>query len=538
MEKDLDIKSYNEYLSGEKEAFELLYNKYKDKIKYFVFNIVKDYQKAEDITQEVFIYLLQNNIKDEYSIKYHLYLIAKSRAIDYIRQENKRTEITEKYFSKEVEQTELDVAQIVTKNETRKEIMEAINMLDEKYKNVIYLNKIEELTYKEIAEILGETVPNIKNLIHRGKFQLRKILLKKGFNEMNKVLKIFIITILTGIIISGVTYATIKVVQKIKENVNMTPTSTSKISTMDENKVWVGTFNLVWNDLMNDVIKGPIEFEDGYSELANELNKQTFKIDQLSENSYFKIQGLATLDLKNKIQDGIKQKFNENSKIIDKVNWDNKDNYILYAMLKKNFKYTEEFPILDDDSFNGSTQNVKYFGLNPSKNQKFSKNVEILFYNSSEDFAIKLKTKEGEDVILYKTTGENKSFDENYEELKQKQNNFKGKTSWQEEDILKIPYIKVNAEINYDELCGRTIKGTDGMYIEQALQTIDFDLNNTGGNLTSEALLDVTKEAIIEENRKFNFDSDFIVYLKENNKEQPYFALKVDNTNVLVKGEI
>ena len=39
MEKDLDIKLYNEYLDGEKGAFELLYNKYKSKIQYFVYNI-------------------------------------------------------------------------------------------------------------------------------------------------------------------------------------------------------------------------------------------------------------------------------------------------------------------------------------------------------------------------------------------------------------------------------------------------------------------------------------------------------------------
>lgn len=58
MEKDLDMKLYNEYLKGEKGAFEMLYNKYKDKIQYFVYNIVKDYQKAEDITQETFLYVL------------------------------------------------------------------------------------------------------------------------------------------------------------------------------------------------------------------------------------------------------------------------------------------------------------------------------------------------------------------------------------------------------------------------------------------------------------------------------------------------
>lgn len=52
MENDLDKKLYNDYLNGEKEAFEILYNKYKKKIEYFIYNIVKDYQTAEDIAQE------------------------------------------------------------------------------------------------------------------------------------------------------------------------------------------------------------------------------------------------------------------------------------------------------------------------------------------------------------------------------------------------------------------------------------------------------------------------------------------------------
>ena len=90
MEKDLDMKLYNEYLSGEKSAFELLYNKYKDRIQYFIFNIVKDYEKAEDITQEVFIYILQNKAREDYSFKYYLYLVAKSRAYNYINTEKRR----------------------------------------------------------------------------------------------------------------------------------------------------------------------------------------------------------------------------------------------------------------------------------------------------------------------------------------------------------------------------------------------------------------------------------------------------------------
>ena len=304
---------------------------------------------------------------------------------------------------------------------------------------------------------------------------------------------------------------------------------------MDSNKVWVGTFNLVWNDFMNDVVKGKVEFEDGESELANELNKQSFTADQLSEDSYFKIQGQAKGEgLKNKIQNGIKQKFNENSQLIDRIDWNDSNGYVLYAMLKKEFNFLEPFSTaMGSMKFNNSETRVKCFGVDSSNNPIASKNVEILFYNSENDFAIKLKTKEGEEVILYKTTGENKSFEENYEEIKKEQSNYSEKTTFGKEDMLRVPFIKVNDEINYDELCGREIINSE-YYIKQALQTIDFELNNIGGSVKSEAVIDATQKAITKNARKMIFDSDFILYLKEENKEQPYFALKVDNTDVLL----
>lgn len=480
MEKDLDIKLYNEYLDGNMETFELLYNKYKEKICFFVFNIVKDYQKAEDITQ--------------------------------------------------------DVADIVTKKEKRKEIINAINMLDDRYKNAIYLTKIEQLTYQETAQILGESIQNVKNLIHRGKKELRIILIKKGFDEMNKVSKVIVAILCISILLAGGVYATVKIVKNFTGKAEITPTFTSKISTLDTNKVWVGTFNLVWNDLMNDVIGGKIEFEDGPSQLADELNKQLFTVDQLNPNSYFKIHGVATQDFRSQIENGIKQKFNENSKVLDRVEWGNPDVYVLYAMLKKQFNYLERFPTLKENTFGDSEEKVKYFGIEPDTLQTSSKNVEILFYNSKEDFAIKLKTKEKEEVYLYRTSGENKSFEENYQEMLDKQAQYTGDKNWNEKDVLNIPFIKISDEINYDELCGRMIKGT-GRYIRQALQTVDFELNNYGGSVKSEALIEVLENAVSTTNREFIYNDDFILYLKEEDKENTYFALKVDNTDVLVEGE-
>ena len=98
MEKDLDKKLYNDYLNGQKDAFEFLYNKYKKRIEYFIFNIVRNYEEAEDIAQDVFIYVMQNKMKENVSFKYYIYMVAKSRAINHIKTEKRRTEITEKYL--------------------------------------------------------------------------------------------------------------------------------------------------------------------------------------------------------------------------------------------------------------------------------------------------------------------------------------------------------------------------------------------------------------------------------------------------------
>ena len=206
MEKDLDEKLYNDYLDGQKEAFEFLYNKYKKRIEYFIFNIVKDYQKAEDLTQETFIYVMQNKMKENASFKYYIYMVAKSRAINYIKIEKRRTEITEEYLYDCIENIEKDVLEFITKEETKKEVIEAIELLDEKYKNAIYLVKIEGLSYEETSKILGQTLTNTKNLIHRGKKELRKILLKKGFDDMNKVLKIVIVILCITVSLTGITF--------------------------------------------------------------------------------------------------------------------------------------------------------------------------------------------------------------------------------------------------------------------------------------------------------------------------------------------
>ena len=153
MERDLDKKLYNDYLNGEKQAFEYLYQKYKNRIQYFIYNIVRDYQKSEDLTQETFIYVMQNEMKENTSFKYFLYLVAKSKAYNHINVEKRREKIKEQYNLNEDEKIDKDVLEVITGEETKKELLNSIEQLEEKYKNAIYLVNIEGLSYKETAKI-------------------------------------------------------------------------------------------------------------------------------------------------------------------------------------------------------------------------------------------------------------------------------------------------------------------------------------------------------------------------------------------------
>ena len=104
------------------------------------------------------------------------------------------------------------------------------------------------------------------------------------------------------------------------------------------NRIWVGHFQIVWNEFMDNLVYGPIDFADYNSKMAKELNKQNFKKTDISENSYYTKYGLVSPNLKQTIEQGIKDKFNETSDILDQFDWTYRpDKLFVYAMLKKRF---------------------------------------------------------------------------------------------------------------------------------------------------------------------------------------------------------
>jgi len=261
-----------------------------------------------------------------------------------------------------------------------------------------------------------------------------------------------------------------------------------------------------------------IELEGETPKIVNDLNNSNFSKEMLDSNDY-------NINVERTLTDG----------------------YKIEATLNKQLNFLEAFDNFSNDytrwTFGKSEDCIKYFGINNASPEKMNKNVEILFYNKigngnlgSNDFAVKLKTKEGDEIILYRTE-DNKSFDEYYEDIKNKSKEYNGNTLFSEEDELRIPYIRVNGMISYNELYDKEIKDSDGLYIYDVIQNVNFSLNEKGCNLASKATM-ITEYAGIDKDTKFCYFQDtFIVFMKEANSDNPYFALKVDNSDILEKIE-
>lgn len=306
--------------------------------------------------------------------------------------------------------------------------------------------------------------------------------------------------------------------------------------TMDDeitkDTAWCGTFQLIWNDLKNDVVKQDIVFNPQLKVVEN-LNKGSFNTTQISDSSYYKAQGIPTQELKEQIENGIKEKFNETSDILDDFVFDGDPNkYFLYAMLKKEFEFENEFDELDDGKF-GEYNDVEYFGINSNSNELLRNQVQVLYYNSKEDFAIKLLTKQNDEVIIARGN-EGNTFNEIYNDVKNKQTTYQGNTELSEVDNLQIPKINFDVKKEFEELEDKEFETADReiMFIEKALQTIEFELDEKGGKVESEAGMMVNKMSALPEEsepREFIVDDTFTIFLQEEGKEMPYFCANIDD---------
>ena len=328
------------------------------------------------------------------------------------------------------------------------------------------------------------------------------------------------------------------------DGITIVPTMQDTLTT---DSSWCGTFQLVWNDMKNEVVKQDIVFTP-QEEMATNLNKEEFTEDMISDEYYFKAYDLKTLELKEQIEKGIKEKFNQESDILNDFDWsdtglDDPNNadmrrYFFYAMLYRKFEFLKEFDTLENQTFGDNYNNIEYFGIDGNTQDSVGNQIDVLYYNSEDDFAIIVNTKTDDEVIFCKNP-EGTTFKKIYENMNKKAQTYTGDKSFKDIDEFKAPKLALDEKREYTELQNKEFKTADPVYdtgiIEQAIQTIKFSLDEKGGEIKSEAAISMRVEAVsitpIEEDepRYFYVDDTFTLFLREKDKSLPYFAGRIDN---------
>jgi RNA polymerase sigma-70 factor (ECF subfamily) len=140
------------------------------------YNLIGDHQQAEETAQDVFLRVYKSAGAFRYKSKVStwIYRIAVNRSLNVIRQ-NKRSRWLKSLTELETEAPEGEEPdKLLEKKELKSLLRDAVDSLPEKQRTVFILNKYENLSSREIADILGISTNSVEVRIHRAKINLQK----------------------------------------------------------------------------------------------------------------------------------------------------------------------------------------------------------------------------------------------------------------------------------------------------------------------------------------------------------------------------
>jgi len=168
----------NKCLNGEPEAFGLLVDKYKAGIYAYVYNKLRDFHDAQDVTQEVFLQAYRNlhTLRRWESFVFWLYRIAFSYCERWIREQSKRPD---REFIDDQDPKTLEAPSLSSyrDNKAIESLREALDSLSEGYREVLTLHYFGGMNSKEIAMALGTSHTAIRHRLSRARIRLKEEML-------------------------------------------------------------------------------------------------------------------------------------------------------------------------------------------------------------------------------------------------------------------------------------------------------------------------------------------------------------------------
>ena len=172
---DDDHAVINRVLDGSVQDYEILVRKYQVPVYNLLLRMLKNRYDAEEFTQAVFVkaYEALPAFRFEFRFFSWLYRIAVNKALNHLKN-RKRYPVMEAFHNAGHEMKD-------GTGDKKEHIHMAIGLLKEKYKTLIMLKYYEQLSYREIAYIVGTDENKVRSRLYEARLQLKEILEKTGY---------------------------------------------------------------------------------------------------------------------------------------------------------------------------------------------------------------------------------------------------------------------------------------------------------------------------------------------------------------------
>lgn len=187
-----DIALVAQLKEGSEIAFRRLVDTHHEQVIQTCYHFVRDSEDADDIAQDVFIEVHKSidKFREDAKLSTWLYRIAVNKSLNFLRSKKSRERFKrfQDFFTSEKDNDFHDTGsktpQELLEQEERKKILQAaIDKLPESQKIAFTLNKYDELSYNEVADIMNVSLSAVESLIFRAKKGLQKQL--KTYYEKN-----------------------------------------------------------------------------------------------------------------------------------------------------------------------------------------------------------------------------------------------------------------------------------------------------------------------------------------------------------------
>ena len=183
--RDPDVRLMVQARDDIQGAFEALVERYQNRLVGILFHMVGNKEEAEDLCQEVFlrIYRARKGYRPRAKFSTWLFTIANNLALNHLRRKGRNRSLPLGGVSgsqpvspvaTHLEGRESTPSTQLRQAELSNLVRDALGTLNEDQKIAVLLNKFEDMSYAEIADVMGRSPEAIKSLLARARNQLRE----------------------------------------------------------------------------------------------------------------------------------------------------------------------------------------------------------------------------------------------------------------------------------------------------------------------------------------------------------------------------